>query len=205
MEKARQTLQWDQRSELTKTIFVIAIIVGVTLGGYGIFTVAMGTSNPLVVVESESMLPTLEVGHLLVLQARAPESIQVGDIIVFNAAYHDKPIVHRIVQIENVTIQPENVTAGTPEITELRYYTKGDNNALRDPMFREYEDIIGVVVAAIPYVGHVTLFLHQPYGFAIVLVLFLALLILPEFFMKDEDEESTEEPVEVEGKETENA
>ncbi len=193
MEKARRTLQWDQRSEMTKTLFVIAIIVGVTLGGYGIFTVAMGTSNPLVVVESESMLPTLEVGHLLVLQARGPDQIQVGDIIVFNAVYHDKPIVHRIIEIQNVT-------------GELRYITKGDNNDLTDPMYRNHEDIIGVVVYAIPYVGHVTLFLHEPYGFAIVAIIFIALLILPEIFMKnDEDEEELEETEKSEEQETENA
>ncbi|TFG97019.1 signal peptidase I [Candidatus Thorarchaeota archaeon] len=180
MERARQALKWNQRSEITKTLFVIAIIVGVTLGGYGIFTVAMGTSNPLVVVESESMLPTLEVGHLLVLQSRAPEQIQVGDIIVFDASYHTKPIVHRIVEIQNVT-------------GELRYFTQGDNNSLRDPMYRTYYDIIGVVVLAIPYIGHVTLFLHEPYGFAIVLILFIALLILPEIFMKDKNEEKIEE------------
>ncbi|MCK4568193.1 MAG: hypothetical protein KAU48_12885, partial [Candidatus Thorarchaeota archaeon] len=47
----------------------------------------------------------------------------------------------------------------------------------------------GVVVLAVPYIGHVTLFLHEPYGFAIVAVLFLALLILPEFFMKDEEDD----------------
>ena len=191
MEKARQTLKWDQRSEITKTVFVIAIIVGVTLGGYGAFTVAMGTSNPLVVVESESMLPTLEVGHLLVLQARAPDQIHVGDIIVFEASYHTKPIVHRIVQIDN--------SSG-----ELHYYTQGDNNDLRDPMWREYEDIIGVVVTAIPYIGHITLFLHQPYGFAIVVILFRALLILPELFMKDDDKKEQDEPVESEKQETTN-
>lgn len=180
MERARQTLKWNQRSDLAQTLFVIGIVVVMTLGGYGLFTVSMGTSNPLVVVESESMLPTLEVGHLLVLQARAPEEIQVGDIIVFNAYYHDKPIVHRIIEIQNVT-------------GELRYYTKGDNNALTDPGFRVHEDIIGVVVLPIPYVGHVTLFLHEPYGFAIVVVLFLALLILPEFFMKDEEDDADTE------------
>ncbi len=188
MERARQTLKWNQRSELTQTLFVIALVVGMTLGGYGLFTVSMGTSNPLVVVESESMLPTLEVGHLLVLQARAPEQIQVGDIIVFDASYHNKPIVHRIVEIENVTIEIENVTT-----SELHYYTEGDNNDLRDPGYRVHEDIIGVVVLAVPYVGHVTLFLHEPYGFAIVVVLFLALLILPEFFMKDEEEDEDTE------------
>ena len=197
MERARQALKWNQRSEITKTLFVIAIIVGVTLGGYGIFTVAMGTSNPLVVVESESMLPTLAVGHLLVLQARAPDQIQVGDIIVFNASYHNKPIVHRIVEIENVTVVIENVTT-----TELHYITKGDNNSGEDPMYRRYEDIIGVVVFAVPYVGYVTLFLHEPYGLPIVLILFIALLILPEIFMKDEKE--SEKPTESEEQETAN-
>jgi len=192
MEKARQTLKWDKRSELTKTLFVIAIIVGVTLGGYGMFTIAMGTSSPLVVVESESMLPTLEVGHLLVLQARAPDQIHVGDIIVFMASYHDKPIVHRIIAIQNVT-------------GELHYITKGDNNNDADPMYRTYDDIIGVVVFAIPYIGYVTLFLHEPYGLPIVLILFVALLILPEVFMKDKDKQTSEESVDKEEQVTTNS
>lgn len=192
MERARQTLQWDQRAEVTKTLFVIAIIIGVTLGGYGAFTIAMGTSNPLVVVESDSMIPTLYRGHLLVLQARSPEQIQVGDIIVFNAAYHDKPIVHRIVEIRN-------------ETGELHYFTQGDNNDIRDPMYRVHEDIIGVVILAIPFIGNVTLFLHEPYGFAIVIILFIALLILPEIFMKDKDEEKIEELEKLGEEETTNA
>ncbi|MGY5873065.1 MAG: signal peptidase I [Candidatus Thorarchaeota archaeon] len=192
MERARQALKWNQRSEVTKTLFVIAIIVGVTLGGYGIFTVAMGSSSPLVVVESDSMIPTLYRGHLLILQARAPDQIQVGNIIVFDAGYHDKPIVHRIMRIENVS-------------GELHYFTQGDNNALEDPGYRTIDDIIGVVTLAIPYIGHVTLFLHEPYGFAIVIILFLALLILPEFFMKDDKEEKIEEPSISEEEETTNA
>ncbi len=188
MERARQKLKWNQRSEITKTVFIIGLIIGGTLGGYGLFTLAMGTSNPLVVVESESMVPTLNVGDLLVLQAQPESQIVVGNIIVFNTNYHDKPIVHRIIEIQNVT-------------GELHYITQGDNNNDPDPGYRVYSDIIGVVVLAVPYIGHVTLFLHQPYGFAIVLVLFLALLILPEFFMKDEEEE---EPAESDLQETPN-
>ncbi len=176
MERTRQALKWDQRSEITKTLFVIAIIVGGTLGGFGLFTLAMGTPTPLVVVESDSMIPTLYRGHLLVLQAQAPDDIIVGDIIVFNASYHDKPIVHRVIEIQNVS-------------GVLHYITKGDNNEMADMGYRVYNDIIGVVILAIPYVGNITLFLHEPYGFAIVIVLFLALLILPEIFMKDKDKE----------------
>jgi signal peptidase len=179
MERARQALKWNQRSEITKTVFIIGLIIGGTLGGYGLFTLAMGTSNPLVVVESESMVPTLNVGDLLVLQAQPADDIVVGSIIVFNTNYHDKPIVHRVVEIQNVS-------------GELHYYTLGDNNDVQDPGYRVYADIIGVVVFVIPYVGHITLFLHEPFGFAIVIILFVVLLILPEFCMKDDDKEVKE-------------
>ncbi len=192
MERARQTLNWNQRSEMTKTVFVIAIIVGATLGGFGLFTIAMGTPTPLVVVESDSMIPTLYRGHLLVLQAQPPEDIIVGDIIVFHATYHDKPIVHRVIEVQNVS-------------GVLHYITKGDNNEIADMGFRVFEDIIGVVVLAIPYIGNVTLFLHEPLGFAVVVILFLALLILPEIFMKNKDEEEVEKPQENDEQETPNA
>ena len=179
MEKARQVLKWNQRSELVKTVFVILIIIGATVGAFGVFTIAMGTSSPLVVVESESMIPNLHIGDLLVLQAHAPEDIIVGDIIVYNADWHNKPIVHRIVERQYVG-------------TEYRYFTQGDNNSIRDPGYRVYEDIVGVVIIAIPYIGYVTLFLHEPYGLAIVLVLFAALLILPEILFKEKKKEKEE-------------
>ncbi len=183
MEKARQVLEWNQRSEIVKTGVIILIIIGATLGAFGAFTIAMGTSSPLVVVESESMIPTLQVGDLLVLQAQAPEDIIYGTIIVYNADWHGKPIVHRVVEVQLVG-------------SEYHYYTQGDNNSARDPGYRLYEDIVGVVVFVIPYIGYVTLFLHQPYGLAIVIVLFAALLILPEILFKEKKEEkevSTEE------------
>ncbi|TFG33568.1 signal peptidase I [Candidatus Thorarchaeota archaeon] len=180
MERARELLKWNQRSEITKTGFVILIVVGVTLGSYGVFTLAMGTSTPLVVVESKSMIPSLDVGHLLVLQATAPDEIDLNDIIVFNTDYHNKPIVHRVKEIQIID-------------GEYRYFTQGDNNTLRDEGYRVHEDIIGVVVFAIPYIGYVTLFLHQPYGLPIVLAIFIALLVLPEFFFKDEKKENEPE------------
>jgi len=72
-------------------------------------------------------------------------------------------------------------------------------------MYRTYDDIIGVVVFAIPYIGYVTLFLHEPYGLPIVLILFVALLILPEVFMKDKDKQTSEESVDKEEQVTTNS
>lgn len=157
------------------------LIVGVTFAGYGIFTIAMGTSSPLVVVTSESMSPTLERGHLLVLQRQAPEDVHVGDIIVYNADWHSQaPVVHRVIQREYVD-------------EEYRYYTQGDNNNQADPFYRTYDDIVGVVVAAIPWIGNITLFLQTPGVLPVVVFLLILIMVIPEFIFKKEVEKEVEE------------
>jgi len=178
MEKVRQKLKWNERSEWTKTAFLLVIVVGGTLGGYGLFMVAMGTTSPLVVVTSESMETTLYRGDLLILQARAAEDIHLLDIVVYqDSVWHvDGPIVHRVVEIEIIN--------GT-----YYYYTKGDNNDMRDPGERTYDEIIGVVVGRIPAIGNVSLFLRTPEGFAIIIILFIVILVVPEFVCSKEDKE----------------
>ena len=177
MEKVRQKLKWDQWPEYGKTGFFVLIIVVATLGGYGVFMVAMGTSSPLVVVTSGSMEPTFERGHLLVLQSKAPQDIYVGDVVVYNAAWHTgAPVVHRVIQIENVS-------------GEYRYYTQGDANDIPDQGYRTYDDIVGVVVLEIPWIGNITLFLQTPGVLPMVLLLLLILIMLPEFLSGDDDEE----------------
>jgi signal peptidase len=183
LEKLRQKLKWNQWPEYGKTGFFILIIVVATFGGYGVFMIVMGTSSPLVVVTSGSMEPTFEIGHLLVLQSQAPEDITVGDIVVYNANWHTRaPVVHRVIQIENVS-------------GEYRYYTQGDANPTADDGYRTYDDIIGVVVLAIPWIGNVTLFLQTPGVLPVVLVLLLILIIIPEFLPKKDEEDE-----EIEGK-----
>jgi signal peptidase len=180
LEKIRQKLKWNKWPEYGKTGFFIVLIIGVTLAGYGVFTLAMGTSSPLVVVTSDSMLPTLERGYLLVLQRQAPEDVQVGDIIVYNADWHTQaPVVHRVIQREYVD-------------GEYRYYTQGDNNNDPDPYYRIYEDIVGVVVFSIPWVGNITLFLQTPGVLPVVIVLLLIIMIVPEFLPKKDEQKDSE-------------
>jgi signal peptidase len=183
MERARQVLNWEQRSELAKTGFVIVIIIGATLGGFGVFSLAMGTSSPLVVVESTSMIPVLNIGDLLVLKVYAPQDISIGDIVVYNANWHDKPIVHQVVEIQ--------IVDGV-----YHYYTKGVNNTMQDPGYRLYEDIVGVVIFVIPLIGYVTLFLHTTAGFATVVIILAALILLPEVLFKEEKEVHGDNPPE---------
>lgn len=174
MQKAKGLLKWDQRSEIVKTLFVLVIVAGVTFGGYGVFMAAMGTTTPLVVVTSESMVPNLNVGDMLVLQHRAQDQIFLLDIVVYRADWYPAaPVVHRVIQIDVVD-------------GEYRYYTRGDANLVQDPGYRSYEDIVGVVVLVIPKLGYVSLFLQTNEGRILVIGLFIAIIVLPEFICKKE-------------------
>jgi signal peptidase len=180
MEKIRQKLRWDTRSEWVKTGFLLFLVVGATLGGYGTFMFAMGTTTPIVVVTSDSMEPTLSRGDLLIIQAKSPDQIALNDIVVYqDEVWHsDGPIVHRVVEIEMVE-------------GDYYYFTKGDNNPTRDPYNRTYSEIVGVVVATIPWLGNISLFLRTPIGIVMMVGLFIAILVLPEIIGNSEGEEQS--------------
>lgn len=162
-----------------KTAFFMVLLVGFIFGGYGVFTIAMGTPTPLVVVTSGSMSPTLERGYLLVLQKHAPDNILVGDIVVYKADWHtEAPVVHRVIQREFVD-------------GEYRYYTQGDANSEPDIGFRTYDDIVGVVILAVPWIGNITLFLQQPGVLPVILVLLVILIFLPDLLPKKDNMERT--------------
>ncbi|MHA2312272.1 MAG: signal peptidase I [Candidatus Thorarchaeota archaeon] len=182
MERVRQAMRWEQRSELQKTVIVLTIVVLITIGGYGAFMLGMGTTTPLVVVTSESMVPALQPGDLLVLQGRTAENIAVGDIVVYEDDwYTGAPVVHRVVSIETVE-------------DTYYFFTKGDANHAIDPGNRTIDEITGVVVLRIPYLGNVSMFLRTPAGLGTIALIFVAIIVLPEFICKDEDEEKPEAP-----------
>ncbi|MHA2119377.1 MAG: signal peptidase I [Candidatus Thorarchaeota archaeon] len=182
MQRVRQAMRWESRSEIQKTVIVLLIVVIATFGGYGGFILAMGTSTPLVVVTSDSMVPALQQGDLLVLQGRAAEDIHLSDIIVYEDDWFTgAPVVHRVVAIE---------------IVEETYYffTRGDANHANDPGNRTIDEIIGVVILRIPYLGSVSMFLRTPTGLAAIALIFIAIIVIPEFVCKDEEEEAPEAP-----------
>jgi len=160
--------KWNQLSKLSKVAFLLAIVVG----GYGLFMVAMGTTSPILVVTSGSMEPKICRGDLLIIQYKKAEDIQILDIIVWMDT--DTPIVSRVVEIEII-------------YGEYYYTTKGDNNALRDPGVKSHDDIIGVVVGRIPWVGYIGLFLSSEFGVIIIVLLFLTIIIVSEFVSKGKD------------------
>lgn len=180
-----------------KTIILIVILfVGIFAFWIGI-RFALQTEFPLLAVASPSMVPTLNVGDLIVVQG-IPNASEVnaapypeGDIIVFHKpGPGNELIVHRAVGKEK-------------NDSTWYFQTKGDNNNSYDPwsgqdtwngMISE-KLLVGKVIRIVPWVGHIPLFMRTPSGVLIIVFLFVTLLIIDFVFPRKADKktESTEE------------
>lgn len=94
-----------------------------------------------VVVASGSMAPALRVADVVVVRP-PPEELVVGAVIDYRDGEGNR--IHRVV-----------------EVTEAGYRTKGDANADPDPQLVAPEDVEGVGVMIVPYVGAVRLWLDE--------------------------------------------
>jgi len=141
----------------------------IILSGYGMFSLAMGTPSPLAVVTGSSMIPDLDHGDLVVIQARTMRQIELGDVVVFTAEWYGaSPIIHRVVRI---------IECGDGD---RLFFTRGDNNPSNDRGFRTIEDIIGVVVLKIPMIGNIAFILRMPIAMVSVAIIILCILVSPE-------------------------
>jgi hypothetical protein len=215
------------KNEYFVTALIIALMIVIVVGFFFGSQVFLNTSNPVVTVESGSMcIPydgacdgwghpfdrTLHVGDILIIQGlKNPDDYNANypnsDIIVYQDKANDRMIVHRIVA--------EHVVNGT-----LYFYTKGDGNSPgylwpTIPPSYKYDTftgvngvssdlVVGKVVARIPWIGHITLFMDpkdNPYGRPIVIGI-IALLVIVEFVLplakkksKPEQQNSPPQPV----------
>lgn len=100
---------------------------------------------------SESMVPTLEVNDVVVVQKCNPEQLQKNDIITFNQ--EGRTISHRIVNITKT--QQGN----------LKFETKGDNNEIADPDLVNSEQIYGKVLFSVKGIGKIIGYIQNARGF----------------------------------------
>lgn len=92
----------------------------------------------MIAVASNSMKPEFQRGDAVIFDKNVKE-IKKGDIIVFHRG--DKVIIHRVDKI-------------VKDQGESYYRTKGDYNPQTDETLVSKEDIIGIVVCDIPYIGY---------------------------------------------------
>lgn len=192
----RKAISFVRQNELARTALVLALVV---VAEYAVFfglRVAFRTEYlPFHPVSSGSMIPTLDVGDLIVVRGVDPELVSVGSIIVFRSPRdRDMLIVHRVVGISTQDGR--------------RYFeTKGDNNPAKDswsPYLGVPESyLVGVVIGRVAYLGYVILALKEPLGMASIIVL-TVLIIAYEFIIparkksrKEIDRESPSGPAAV--------
>ena len=107
-----------------------------------------------------SMEPAIPVGSMVIISQVDPESVQVGDVILYAPPMDtSQRVTHRVVGV----IEREN---------GLMFRTQGDANEDPDAYAVPQENVIGKVRVCIPYLGYFANFVQSRTGF-------LALLVFP--------------------------
>jgi len=157
-----------RKNPTARVILLIIILFAVTYGGVEVLRIGLSTESPLMVVSSGSMVPTLNVGDIIIVRGVDPRTVTVGTIIIFHSpADYEMPIVHRVMKIDG-------------EGNSIFFETKGDHNPVQDGWRVPSQNLMGVYVAKIPYVGLLSLELRGPLGVTVIILL-VALIIAIEY------------------------
>ncbi len=162
--------------EIIKYGVAFAVLLTAFFGGTYILRGVLGTEYPMMVVVSQSMVPTLGVGDYIIV-AKIPNVNQItaasppeGEIIVFlKPGTTDEYIVHRAIS----KIDSNGVVS---------YVTKGDYNAFADGTPVPASNVMGKVVGHIPIIGYFSLFIKTLRGFGLVIG-FMALAFFIDYIL----------------------
>ncbi len=160
-------MQTPKRNVRGALVYVL-IVVGIVIGTQFLLDVGLG-SSPVYVVVSRSMVPTLEVGDLVVVQKVPFSDVHVGDVIVYarpsstGSTCTSEDIVHRVVAVtlQGLITQGDD-RATNPAPDEPGSWPPVSANCLK-----------GRVILAVPYLGLVSMTVPYPYNYALVLLILL--------------------------------
>jgi len=180
------------KNQTIKGLFLVGVVL---LGGVGVWEglrIGLSTEFPILVVSSGSMIPTLQVGDLIIIRGQDPRTINAGpppagSIIVFRPpcctpSLNDPNylVVHRVVELTQ----------------DGHFVTRGDNNGgVYDPWDPQFggpgvppANVVGVYQSTIPipYLGTTILSIRafmyddqtgqpRPTGIAVIAALVIAL------------------------------
>lgn len=130
----------DKRKNVISITIILVIMVLTTM------LVSCQFKYGILVIGSESMTGTINIGDAVIYKSYDNDTIKKGDIIIFNRK--GLQTVHRVIKINNVN-------------GEIRYYTKGDANSTVDSGYVVKSDIIGITQFRIMYIGHPTLWVRD--------------------------------------------
>jgi len=163
-----KVVRFFKKNSTARVILLIIILFAATYGSVEVLRLALASESPLMVVSSGSMIPTLNVGDIIIVRGVDPRSVTVGTIIIFHSPNeYDMPIVHRVIAVDN-------------QGSTVFFETKGDNNPGPDGWRVPAQNLMGVFVAKIPYVGLLSLELRGPLGITLIILL-IAMIIAIEY------------------------
>ena len=126
-----------------------------------IFGFALVSGLRLCPIQSGSMEPEIPTYSYCLISTRYDyDSLQVGDVIVYDRPNDHLQVVHRIIAILDEGI-----------------ITKGDANATDDGILLTAADITGVCLGHVPGIGHITSLIRTPVGIGIILAAVVLLLL----------------------------
>ena len=154
----------QNRRQVRDAVLAVGVIAIVGVGATQVGPLVLGTSSPLLAIATGSMVPTLNRGDLVIVEHASPSTIEAGTIIAFHVSCLPAPTVHRVFRI---------VQNGSFPV----YQTKGDANPTPDPCLVPFQDVIGRVVATVPYAGF---FVLDPLlDVAVVALIVVVALLVP--------------------------
>ena len=136
--------------DLKEIAVYIVLIILVLIAAQHLNVVVSGSMEP---VMYRGDIVVLEKANLLGFQEFNPAEVEVGDIVVYNAAWHDGPVIHKKKkkgQINSTTV----------------FKIKGDNNDVADPYWVTESQITSRVITfngqpvIIPKIGYISIWIR---------------------------------------------
>jgi len=179
-QKKNRLLNFIRKNEIAKTALLIVLIVCISQGSFIASAFALHTypEYPVMVVVSGSMVPTLEIGDLIIVRGVDSREITVGTIIVFHDPTNYSPQLNLdVLSVTGMRLIVHRVYGLEQRGDEIYFRTKGDHNSAPDPWVVPSNYVVGVVIGRIPQVGIVVMKLREPFGRGVIIVLILVLII----------------------------
>jgi signal peptidase len=171
--------------EYIKYPIIFLILIGLAFGSIQVLKSILNTKYPVMVVVSQSMVPTLGVGDFIVVNnVNDFEEVEAapkpsGDILVFlRSRSSDEYIVHRAID--------KFYRDG-----EWWFITKGDHNLVADSQPVQESKVVGKLIGKIPLFGYFPLFIKTSRGFAVVAGL-MGIIFFADYIMPNKTTEETE-------------
>lgn len=175
----RRILQAPRRISKAHVVNVVAILLIVAFIFPFVAHAIPGVigASESYVVKSGSMEPALETGSVIFVYETQPETIEEGDIIVYDLRGENRKVTtHRVVEV--------NRDDG------LSFRTKGDANEEADPYTVPAQSVIGTVPvieplgvpATVPYLGQALIYLSSKWAIFWLAMVPAGLLIVTEIY-----------------------